>query len=224
MKLGLLKEEDFNFLKKEDKSKNKKKMSKLSFILFSALMLDLTLSFATIKNNLDEMTNKSEHDFISYSQLNATKQYDDKTQLKSFNSENVINGFKSFKPETNIGRFLLLSQYTYFMNDYYQLSSVNQNKEEMNKIKSYLQTSIKSEDINIKRENFNCNYLLHCNLFKLAIQENVNTINDNLNNKMNKLKFELSHKDEVLSFYKKPVEIQVKMRESKEDPFSKNIW
>jgi len=224
MKLEILKEEDFNFFKKEDKKQNKKKISKFSFILFSILILDFTLSSITMINSFDDITKKAKNDFNLYEQLNASKQYDEKNNLKAFNSEDVINGFKNFKPETNIGKFLLFSQYTYFMNDYYQLYSMNQNKEEINKIKNYLQTSIKKEDIDLKKENFNCNYLLHCNFFKLLVQDNMNNMNENLNNKMNKLKFELSHKDEVLSFYKKPVEIQIKMRENKEDPFSKNIW
>lgn len=59
---------------------------------------------------------------------------------------------------------------------------------------------------------------------KLLLQPSFDNTTKVLEEKKDKLKFELSHKDEVSSFYKLPIEKQIKMRENKEDPFSKNIW
>lgn len=224
MKLSILKEEDFNFFKKEEK-KNKKKRSKFSMVLFLALILDGTLSFTSIYSQIEDKKNQVISDMNKYTTLSNKMKYDDKGILNELKSNDIIKGFDEFTPETNVGKFLLLNRYTYFMNDYYKLNQENkQNENEINKIKIHLKNSITKESIEFKKETFECNYLLHCNVMKLLLQPSFDNRTKILEEKKDKLKFELSHKDEVSSFYKLPVEKQIKMRENKEDPFSKNIW
>ena len=224
MKLSILKEEDFNFFKKEDK-KNKKKISKFSMVLFSALILDVTFSFTSIYSQIEDKKTQMSSDIVKYNNLSNKMKYDDKGILNELKSNEIIQGFTEFTPETNVGKFLLLNRYTFFMNDYYKLSQENkQNENEINKIKIHLKNSVTKESIEFNKETFECNYLLHCNVMKLLLQPSFDKTTKILEEKKDKLKFELSHKDEVSSFYKLPVEKQIKMRENKEDPFSKNIW
>lgn len=224
MKLDLLKEEDFNFSKKEI-NKNPKKINKLGLFIFSFLILDAALSFISINSQIEYKKNQISSDMIKFNALNNQMKYYSNGVLEELKSDDVIKGFNSFTPETNVGKFLLLNKYTYFMNDYYKLNNASkQNENDINKIKVYLKNSVKKENIEFKNETFECNYLLHCNILKTLLQPSFDNTTKILETKKDKLKFELSHKDEMLSFYKQPIDIQIKMRENKEDPFSKNIW
>ena len=172
MKLPLLKEEDFNFLKKEDKSNNKpKKVKKMGLFIFSFLMIDAIISFSSIYSQIEHKKNQLSSDIIKYNNLNDSIKYNNKGILNELQSNDIIKGFTDFTPETNVGKFLLLNRYTFFMNDYYKLNQENkQNENEINKIKIHLKNSVTKESIEFKKETFECNYLLHCNIMKLLLQ------------------------------------------------------
>ena len=133
---------------------------------------------------------------------------------------------KNFNPQSNIGKFLLLNEYSTFKINYYQLDNKSPyNKDNTKEISDFIRNNINTDTFNLnKYKSIDCNISITCYFMDKKLNEIYSVTNIKYQNMIKKQIFEIDHQQEILEFRKKsPIE-QLKLMESKNNPYDKYLF
>lgn len=225
IKNELINVNSFDFRKsKEITKKNKIRLGGIIFILS---LLDITGTYWSLNNQIKSLEQKTTSDLMEYTTLrNSHKEFKEKkTDKITVDVESIKKGFDNFKPQTSVGELLLLSEILHFKNEYYKLNPDNPYTEKQGiEIQNYLDKTISKEMFNKGDFAIQCSYHISCHILKYSFNDELNQHDNTMEMAKRKRFFELSHKEEMLEFYKLPITEQQRRYETKKDPFSKNFW
>lgn len=224
-KQNLINEEHFDF-KKTEKIKSSKK-SIFGAVFYVLFMLDMSATIYKMESYNQQYKQKLNHDYISYNNLTAShKEFkENKNEVLKVDIAKIKQGFTNYKPQTQIGKLLLLNEYVFFKNQYYKYQQDNPyTPEDEKNIEAALEGVVTNDTFAKKDNSIDCGISITCQFVGYYMNQKINYWDNRLEELKRKKLFEVNHKEEMQKFMELSVEERLELFKNKKDPYSRYIW
>lgn len=225
-KQNLINTEHFDF-RKTDNKKPIKKRSMLGLFCCSLLLLDMTATVYKMESYNQQFKQKLNQDYVSYTKLASShKEFkENKNEVLKVDIDKIKQGFENYKPQTQIGKLLLLNEYVFFKNQYYKYQQDNPyTKQDEKNIETALKGVVTNDTVARKDNYIDCGISVTCQIVGYYMNKQTNHFDNRLEELKRKKMFELNHKEEMQKFMELSVEERLELFKNKKDPYSLYVW